>query len=376
MPERRGADGVRVDAEPAIEGRISQGFRSMPLLLRCLLALACLSAWPGPAAARMVTDAAGRRVEVPERIERVLAAGPPAAVLLYTLAPRKMIGWPRAPSPEERTFLTPDAAALPSTGRLTGRGGTANVEAVLALKPDLIVDIGSTGPTYASLADRVQAQTGIPYLLLDGSFSKMPETFRTLGAVIGLQAEGEALAAESERILTAVTEAVAAVPPERRPRVYYGRGPRGLETGLAGSINTEIIEAAGGRNVATAEGMGGLAGISPEQVLAWNPDVIVALDPAFAASLPNDPLWSELKAVRDGRVYAAPVLPFGWVDAPPGVNRLIGLRWLAGLFFPDRFPEPLAEAVTRFYRRFYHVEPSPAQVEALLGVTAPLDKRR
>lgn len=349
----------------------------MPFVRR-LVALACL--WPllapGLAQARPVIDAAGRRVELPDRIERVLAAGPPAAVLLYSLAPGKMIGWPRAPKPAESAFLTPEAAALPSTGRLTGRGGTANVEAVLALKPDLIVDVGSTGATYASLADRVQAQTGIPYLLLDGSVSKVPETFRSLGAIIGAEGDGETLAAESERILKTVAEAVATVPPEQRPRVYYGRGPRGLETGLAGSINTEIIEAAGGRNVATAEGMGGLAGVSPEQVLAWDPDVILALDPAFAASLPTDPLWKDLSAVRNGQVYAAPVLPFGWVDAPPGINRLIGLRWLAGLFVPDAFKEPLGEAVRGFYRRFYHVEPSPAQVEALLGPTAPLAKPR
>ena len=346
------------------------------LMLRCLLALVCLTVGVDSVESRTVTDAAGRRVEVPDRIERVLAAGPPAAVLLYTLAPRKMIGWPRAPSPAESAFLTPEAATLPSTGRLTGRGGTANVEAVLALKPDLIVDVGSTGATYATLADRVQTQTGIPYILLDGSFSKTPETYRTLGTLIGADAKGEALAAESEKILKAVAEAVAAVPVEQRPRVYYGRGPRGLETGLSGSINTEIIEAAGGRNVATAEGMGGLAGISPEQVLAWNPDVILLLDPAFAASLPSDPLWSGLKAVREKRVYAAPVLPFGWVDAPPGINRLIGLRWLAGLFFPDRFKEPLEEAVHGFYRRFYHVEPSPAQIEALLAATAPLAEPR
>ncbi len=121
----------------------------MPLL-RCLLALALL--WPALlwsclAAARPFTDAAGRRVEVPDRALRVLAAGPPAAVLLSTLAPDRMIGWPRAPSPEEREFLSPALRDLPATGRLTGRGGSANVEAVLALKPDLIVDVGSTAAT-------------------------------------------------------------------------------------------------------------------------------------------------------------------------------------------------------------------------------------
>ncbi|MEH3116252.1 MAG: iron ABC transporter substrate-binding protein [Methylorubrum populi] len=339
----------------------------MPLL-RCLLALACL--YPCLAAARPVTDAAGRRVEVPERVTRVLAAGPPAAVLLYTLAPGKMVGWPRAPSPEERDFLAPELRDLPAYGRLTGRGNTANVEALLALKPDLIVDVGSTGATYASLADRVQAQTGIPYLLLDGRFAATPQTYRTLGALIGADTEAEMLATESERILKAVAEVVAAVPEDKRPRVYYGRGPRGLETGLSGSINTEIVEAAGGRNVAAAEGAGGLAAVSPEQVLAWNPDVIVALDPDFPKTAAADPLWSGLKAVREGRVHAIPTLPFGWVDAPPGVNRLIGLRWLAGLFFPERFPQTLGDAVRDFYRRFYRVDLKPEQLDRLLREAA------
>ena len=335
----------------------------MPLL-RCLLALACLCA-SGLAAARPFTDAAGRRVEVPERVTRVLAAGPPAAVLLATLAPDKMIAWPRAPSPEERAFLNPALRDLPASGRLTGRGGSANVEAVLALKPDLIVDVGSTAATYASLADRVQAQTGIPYLLLDGRFKATPETYRSLGALIDAAEEGEALAAESETILRNVAAAVEAVPEEKRPRVYYGRGPRGLETGLAGSINTEIIEAAGGRNVAGA-GAGGLAAVSPEQVLVWNPDVIIALDPDFPKLAAADPLWSGLKAVHEGRVHAVPTLPFGWVDAPPGVNRLIGLRWLAGLFFPEQFPQTLGDAVRDFYRRFYRVELTPEQLDRLL----------
>ncbi|MBD8905799.1 iron ABC transporter substrate-binding protein [Methylorubrum zatmanii] len=342
--------------------------RLAPARLWICLVWACLLG-PGLAEARPFTDAAGRRVEVPERVTRVLAAGPPAAVLLYTLAPGKMVGWPRTPSPEEKAFLSPDTRDLPAYGRLTGRGNTANVEAVLALKPDLIVDVGSVGATYASLADRVQAQTGIPYLLLDGSFKNTPETYRSLGALIGAETEAEALAGEADRILKAVAEAVAAVPEEKRPRVYYGRGPRGLETGLAGSINTEIIEAAGGRNVAAA-GAGGLASVSPEQVLVWNPDIVIALDPGFPKAAAADPFWSGLKAVREGRVHTAPTLPFGWIDAPPGVNRLIGLRWLAGLFFPERFSQTLGDAVRDFYRRFYRVELEPAQLDRLLREAA------
>ncbi len=337
----------------------------MPLL-RCLLALACLTVGLGSAQGRTVTDAAGRRVEVPDRIERVLAAGPPAAVLLYTLAPKTMIGWPRSPRPDEGAFLTPEAAALPSTGRLTGRGGTANVEAVLALKPDLIVDVGSTGATYASLADRVQAQTGIPYILLDGSLDRAAETYARLGDLLGTPARAAELGARAEAMIAEVKGRVAAVPPDRRPRVYYARGPRGLETGVAGSISAEILDLAGARNVAEGGGTTGLTTVSPEQVLAWDPDVIVTLDPGFARSVRTDPLWSHLRAVRAGRVHQTPRLPFGWFDSPPGINRLIGLRWLAGLLHPDLFPEPLEPVVRDFYRTFYHVDLDAAQRDTLL----------
>ena len=74
---------------------------------------------------------------------RVFPAGPPAAILLYTLAPELLLGWPRANRPEEREFLLPDIGARPEVGRITGRGNTANLEVVLALKPDLILDVGS-----------------------------------------------------------------------------------------------------------------------------------------------------------------------------------------------------------------------------------------
>ncbi|MCJ2097030.1 iron ABC transporter substrate-binding protein [Methylobacterium sp. J-072] len=329
-------------------------------------ALLVFLALAGGAAARPFTDAAGRTVELPEKINRVLAAGPPASVLLYSLAPDRMAGWVSAPAPAALPYLEPRTRTLPAFGRLTGRGGTANVEAVLAAKPDLIVDSGSLGPTYASLADRVQAQTGIPYILLDGAFSTMPETYRQLGAALGRQEDADALAAYAQALTDAVAKAVGSLPESQRPRVYYARGPRGLETGFAGSINTELLEAAGARNVAQ-DGGGRLGTVSPEQVLAWNPEVIVTLDPTFAATARTDPIWKDVKAVQTGRIYLAPLQPFPWFDAPPGVNRLIGLRWLAGLLHPDLFPEPMSDVVRAFYRRFYHVELDAEEAAAILS---------
>jgi iron complex transport system substrate-binding protein len=128
----------------------------MSLNRRTLIAgLSAVVLTPHAARAATVTDGAGRPVPVPERVERVFPAGPPGAIVLYTLAPELLIGWPRANRPEEREFLLPDVGARPEIGRITGRGNTANLEVVLALKPDLILDVGSVNPTYVSLADRV-----------------------------------------------------------------------------------------------------------------------------------------------------------------------------------------------------------------------------
>ena len=319
---------------------------------------------PRARAAGTVQDAAGRSVAVPDRVTRVFPAGPPAAILLYTLAPDLLLGWTRANRAEECAFLLPDICTRPEVGRLTGRGNSANLESVLALKPDLIVDVGSTSATYVSLATRVQEQTGIPYALLDGRFDATAATYRLLGKLT--QRDAEPYAAYADDALLKIQTRINRIPESERPRVYYARGPKGLETGLGGSINVETIEFLGARNVA-GETKGGLATVSFEQVLKWDPEIIVTIDRDFAAGVRSDPLWKDIAAVRSGRVHLSPKMPFGWVDFPPSVNRLIGLWWLAQIFYPEHFKEDIRVLTRDFYTRFYHVTPSDADLDRVLA---------
>ena len=320
-----------------------------------------------PGEARTVTDSAGRKIDVPDRIERVFAAGPPASILLYILAPDRMTGWPNPPTAEERPFIAERYRDLPALGRLTGRGGTANLEVVLKAKPDLILDFGSVRDTYVSLADNVQEQTKVPYILVDGRLEATPAALRLLGNVLDHGQRAEQLASYVEATFAEIDAALAAIPVDRRPRVYLARGPDGLETGVVGSINTEIIERAGGRNVAEAAGQRGLVRASMEQVIVADPAIIITWDRNFFERVAKDPLWAGIRAVREGRVYLAPTAPFGWIDRPPSVNRVIGLKWLAGLFYPDRFPENLRETTRTFYRLFYHVELTEPQLDTLIA---------
>ncbi len=319
-------------------------------------------------AERIVTDSAGRQVRVPDRIERVFAAGPPASVLLYVLAPDRLVGWPRAPRPEALPYIAPEYRDLPVLGSLTG-GSDVNLEVLLQSRPDLIVDFGSVRDTYISLAERVQAQTGIPYVLIDGRFENTAAAVRRLGQVLGVEQRAEQIASYVERTLAEIDAMLAAVPQDQRPRVYLARGPDGLETGLRGSINTEIIERVGAINVAgdPSGARRGIAEVPIEQIVLWNPDTIITWDRNFYEAVGTDRYWQRVAAVTSKRVYLSPSLPYGWIDTPPSLNRLIGVVWLAGLFYPEDFQHDLREVTRSFYKLFYHVDLAEPDLDRLLA---------
>lgn len=347
-------------------------------LLGALAAAPLLAALPshrvlaasGSDGATSIIAAAFGELPPPERIRRVFAGGAPASTLVSVLAPEKLLGWPWSVSEQARALLPPAVRELPQVGRLAGRGSTMANETLLHMQPDLILDVGTVDATYISSMQRVAEQTGLPCVLVHGRLAEHPAQLREVGRLLGVAARGEQLARWAETTIALAERVRAAVPPEKRPRVYYARGASGLETGLGGSINMEAIEFASGMNVAAEGGQrGGIAKVSLEQVLLWNPDVILTQDAAFARRVLTDPLWQPLDAVRARRVHLAPTRPFGWLDVPPSVNRLIGVRWLLSLLHPDRADDAasLRAATADFYRLFYGVELDAAAFDALLG---------
>jgi iron complex transport system substrate-binding protein len=315
---------------------------------------------------REFVDDAGRIVHVPNRITRVFAAGPPAAILLYTLAPETLLGWNRALQPDEAEFIAPPYRDLPVVGRLTGRANTTHVEDVLGAGADLILDYGSVTDTYKSLADRAQEQTRLPYVLIDGAFDKIPDAYRVLGDLLNRRNRAERLAQYAERLQEQAKAVVHRLPSSQRPKVYYGRGPDGLETAGNKSINVELLVVTGAKNVVRDTSTSGLLRVSMEDVLRWNPDVIITLDEIFFKSVFTDNLWQNVNAVVKKKVFLAPRSPFGWFDRPPSVNRLIGVPWLLSILYPHLVSDTLEAEVFSFYRNFYHVDLSRSQIRFLL----------
>jgi len=325
---------------------------------------------PGWAQGHTIVDSVGRRVSVPDRVARVMAAGPPASILLYALAPDALVGWvPQLPA-DAKPFVLPAVRDLPASPRLTGRGGDApDSERIAALKPDLIVDFGSVGANYVALADKVQASTRVPYALIDGAIDKSPAVLRLVGDLLGRRERAAALAAYAEQTLAKVGAVLAKA--GARPKVYVARGSEGLLTAVRGSGLTEIVERAGALNVAEGKAeRGGALSVSLDQVAAWAPDIVIAFDRAAWQAIHTQPGWQKLAAVSGKRVFAAPTLPWGWLGEPPSVNRLIGLRWMLSVLHPKEAAIDLRAEAREFHRLFYGVAPGDAELNALLEGTA------
>ena len=319
-----------------------------------------------PGRAADFVDSAERYVVLPDRIGRVMAADQSAAVLVFVLAPEKLVGWSRPLTREQRAYLPAKFARLPVAGQLTGPTPTVAADAVARLRPDLIIETGVVSAEAAARADAIQQQTRIPYILLDGGIQQIPDTLATVGAMLGVAERGQGLADSARGQIDDLRGKLLITESTERPLVYYGRGADGLETGLARSQVMAAIDQAGVINVAARLGSGELTRATREQIFQWDPAFIIAEQRSFYNALQRDRTWRGLAAVSRKRVYLAPAEPFGWIDDPAGVNRIIGLPWLSALFYPEVYQTDLRATVREFYDRFYRIKLTDRQLEALV----------
>jgi iron complex transport system substrate-binding protein len=316
--------------------------------------LLVLLALPPRAHGADVADATGRQVHLPDRIARIMPAGPPAAVLLAALAPDLMAGWPHPPSPAARGFLPDSLASLPVA--LPVIANPAATEAIKAAAPDLILDYGDVGSRYVQAALDTQRNTGIATLLLDGRLPMIPAVLRTLGDALHRTERAEALARFAEAVLGLSD------PSLPRGTAVYARGADGLAVAAPGTGATEVFARLGWK-VLAPDGQGSFRHARFDDIAALDPDLLVFADPAMRAATGSEP-WRSLRAVREHHVLIAPRQPFGWVDEPPSINRLAGLLWLGGT--------DAGTAGAIFNAVVYGGVLSPAQIEALREAARPV----
>jgi iron complex transport system substrate-binding protein len=338
----------------------------MPLCFPAAALAVFLALLAGPGQSAAFVDSAERYVVVPDRIGRVMAANQSAAVLIFVLAPEKLAGWSEMPSRGRPADLPAKYARLPVIGPLIRPNPQEAVQLVARARPDLIIEFGPVSPEASARADWFQQQTGVPYILLDNGIQTTPTMLRTVGAMLGVGQRGEDLGHYADYAIDGLRGRLLIVSATERPLVYYGRGADGLESGLGGSQAMADIDQAGVINVAARLGSGELTRVTRDQIFAWNPAIVIAEQRSFYDALQRGSEWRGLGAVANKRVYLAPADPFGWIDNPPGVNRVVGLYWLTALFYPDQYQQDLRTVAREFYEKFYGTKLTDRQLEALV----------
>lgn len=324
---------------------------------------------------REITDMAGRKVTVPtaENIESVFSAGPVAAIFLYMVAPDKLLGWNYELNDVEKSIILDKYQDLPNFGM----GDAVNYEAVIAANPTIAINSGKINDAMVSDCDALSESLGIPVVAVDNELNNSAEAFRFMGELLGVEDHAEELAQYAEQVFTDIN-ALSDIPEEKKVSVYFGNGEDSLETAPRGSQHAQILDVINAVNVADLElGDGSRVQISAEQLLAWDPDVIVVngepkadkSGSSAAEDILSNPDYASLKAVQDQKVYGTPNAPFSWVDRPAGPNRLIGIRWFSALIYPEYIKCDINKEIHKFFDLFYHVDLSDEQLENVLKGT-------
>jgi iron complex transport system substrate-binding protein len=330
-----------------------------------------------------IVDMGGRTLTIPapDKLERIYPTGSTGLILLYTLAPDKMTAAPSqqesAFSEEQKKFLTPEVHDLPSYGTMSGQG-SLNLEEIKNADVQVILSMGTGTVSEGdiSTAEELQAQLDIPVVCFSGDSADYADAYRLLAKMLGREEDSDRIIAYCEDIIQKVEAVAAQVPEEERTTLYYAEGDDGLATEPATSNRSYVFNTAGARNIAEVEGKSGFgqSAVSMEQVLSWNPEIIITQGTTKAyETILSDPNWTTIEAVKNGRVYRMPDQPYSWADRPPSVNRFIGLHWMANLLYPELYDIDIVDVAIDYYKVMYHVDISRADMEGLLVDSIPQD---
>ena len=274
--------------------------------------------------ARTFTDSTGRTVEVPSSIKKIAPSGPLAQLVLYTVCPDKLAGVAKKFNAQQMTVIPQKYAKLPQFGQFYGKNANLNMEALMGAAPDVVIDIGEKKKTEKEDMDNLQKQIGIPVIFIEAKTTTMDKAYTMLGDLTGDKDTAVKLASYCRSVLDTAATRKAQIKKTRS--VYFATGT-GLDTDAQGSFHAEAIDVIGAKNAAdiAAQSTGGTTKVSFEQLLMWNPDVIIVEGDKLYQTIKADSLWNKLDAVKNGRLYHIPDVPYSFISNPPSVNRIIGI---------------------------------------------------
>jgi len=270
--------------------------------------LAILVIMAGTASAREITDMMGRKVTIPNTIKKVYVPSPYGSYLMYSLDPAMLVGLNLSHN-EDKRYLPKAARNLPVIGGLSGQGQQSNLEVVLKANPDLVIMWSAKRSAMQGRADEAMKRLNLTLVYaVAEELSDYPDVYLFLGKLLGREERAKKLSAYFRETLTDVKFVTAGIPEGKRPNVYYAEGVDGLSTECNDSIHVELLQLAGDTDVHRCHTSNhrGYEKVSIEQVMLYNPDVIIAQEKVFYDKVFKDPVWRNVKAVREGRVYLIP----------------------------------------------------------------------
>jgi iron complex transport system substrate-binding protein len=317
------------------------------------------------------TDSAGRAVEIPAQITRIAPSGSLAQLFLIAIAPDLLVSVAADYSNDASRYVPEVLAGLPVTGQLYG-SADLNAEAVAAIGPEIIIDVGEPKKTIVEDMDDLTAKLAVPAIHVTAALRSSADAFRTLGAILGREERAEAIAAFLERVL-ARADGIMEQVGDRKARVLYCLGDAGLNVLAKTSFHAEVLDMLTD-NVAvlgevSSSGNGNETDL--EQIMLWAPGTILFAPNSAYASVGGDPVWQQLAAIQDGSYYEVPFGPYNWMGTPPSINRYLGLLWVPKVLYPEYADYDLYEEAAEYYRLFYGHELTRDEYDALLANSLP-----
>ncbi len=317
---------------------------------------------------RIFTDSCGREVEVPADIQKVAPAGNPAQMMLYSLVPDRLVGWSEKLSNMTGKYMEDKYASLPVFGKFYGKNASLNMEALVAAGPDVIIDVGEVKKNLKEDLDGLQEQIGIPVVFIEETMDTMGQAYTMLGDLLGCAGDAKPLADYCDKTVSEAKKKAASIPEDKRLTVYYGEGEGGLNANPAGSLHADVIDLVGGVNVTETDVGSSSAGsqVTMEQLLLWNPDILLFGPDVDYDAISADPIWKDLDAVQKGSYFQTPNGPYNWMGRPPAVNRVLGIKWFGNLLYPEVFDYDIPAEAKEFYKLFYHYDLTDEEIRELM----------
>ena len=351
-------------------------FPAFVFVLVILLAFtACGStAAPDSVKTQEFTDSTGRTVTLPANITKIAISGPLSQIYILPLAGDMLVGVSTAYAEDAQSYLPAYIYEKAEIGQLYGGKGEMDLEALLAAAPDVVIDIGEAKKTTADDLTALTEQTGIPFIHIDATVATAPEAYRILGKLLGREEKAEELAVWCENTYAMITDMMMKVDAAgARKTLLYCLGDKGVNVIAKGSFHAETINFMSDNLAVVEEVVSSGAGneVDLEQILLWNPDVIIFAPDSCYEDIAASEQWQSVGAVARDDYYKTPTGPYGWLSSPPAVQRYLGMLWLGDLLYPEYSEYDLQTAVTEYYRLFYGCDLTDDMYQELMTNALP-----